>query len=134
MNPTVSPAPQPPAARSRGARRRAALRRAALLGAVVVVLVVAGSAAAYAAAPILPAPPPPDLNTVLNNVRNWIMGIVGLVATVFLTVGGLRYMIANSDPGEINKAKDALRNAGRGYAGVVLAPVVVEILKSIFGG
>jgi hypothetical protein len=114
--------------------RRAAARRMIVLTVAVLLLVVAGSAGAFAAPPAQAPPVAPDLNAVLNNVRNWIMGILALLATVFLSIGGVRYLISGGDPGEVNKAKDAFRNAGWGYGLAALAPVVVEILKQIVGG
>ncbi|MEX5713375.1 pilin [Parafrankia sp. FMc6] len=114
--------------------RRAGWRRAALLVAVVGVFVLAGSAAAFAQVPDPGVPVAPNLDAVLNNIRNWIMGILALLATVFLSIGGVRYMIANGEPGEVGKAKDSFRNAGWGYGLAALAPVVVEILKQIVGG
>lgn len=74
-----------------------------------------------------------DVNTVLNNIRNWLMGILASLATVFLTVGGVRYVMAGGDPGEVEKAKGAFKSAGYGYALAALAPLVVEILKGIVG-
>ncbi|WP_347177123.1 pilin [Parafrankia sp. EAN1pec] len=105
-----------------------------MLVAVVAVFVLAGSAAALAQVPDPGVPVAKDLNAVLNNIRNWIMGILALLATVFLSIGGVRYLIANGEPGEVGKAKDAFRNAGWGYGLAALAPVVVGILKQIVGG
>jgi apolipoprotein N-acyltransferase len=89
---------------------------------LVLVLVMAGPAWAAATLP-----------EVIANGRNWIMGILAGAATLFLTTGGLRYLMAGGDPGEVEKAKTALRNACYGYGLAVLAPVIVEILKSIVG-
>ncbi|KPM52726.1 hypothetical protein ACG83_24935 [Frankia sp. R43] len=124
--------------------RRVGWRRAVLLVAVVGVFVLAGGVAAFAVspspsvppgAPLVPAVPvAPDLDTVLTNVRNWIMGILALLATTFLSVGGVRYLISNGEPSEVGKAKDAFRNAGWGYGLTALAPVVVGVLKQIVGG
>ncbi|MEV0699507.1 pilin [Saccharopolyspora sp. NPDC050389] len=75
----------------------------------------------------------PTLEVVLTNARNWIMGILALVATVFLTVGGLRYLMAGGNPGEVEKAKQAFKSAGIGFGLTALAPVVVEILRQILG-
>jgi len=133
MNPT-RPHPVARPDRSQAAGRRALVRRAVLLTVVVLAFVLAGSVAAFPAPPPPAAPVAPDLNTVLNNVRNWIMGILALLATVFLSIGGVRYLISNGDPGEVGKAKDSFRNAGWGYAAAALAPVGVEILKQIVGG
>lgn len=37
---------------------------------------------------------PPTLDQVFGNITLWITGIVATVATTFLTVGGLRYLLA----------------------------------------
>jgi len=74
-----------------------------------------------------------SVTAVLDNVRNWIMGILAGLATVFLTIGGVRYVIGSGDPGEIEKAKTAFKSAGWGYGLAALAPMVVEILKGIVG-
>ncbi|WP_419995009.1 pilin [Streptomyces boninensis] len=74
-----------------------------------------------------------SVDEVLDNIRNWIMGILAGLATVFLTVGGVRYVMAGGDPGEVEKAKTAFRSAGWGYGLAALAPLVVEVLKGIVG-
>lgn len=73
------------------------------------------------------------IDDVLNNIRNWIMGLLAVLATVFLTIGGVRYVLANGDPGEVEKAKQSFKSAGFGYALAALAPLVVEILRGIVG-
>ncbi|WP_020499163.1 pilin [Sciscionella marina] len=75
-----------------------------------------------------------SVDDVLGNIRNWIMGILAGVAVVFLTIGGLRYLMASGEPGEIEKAKGAFKAAGIGFGLAALAPLVVEILKNIVGG
>lgn len=74
------------------------------------------------------------VDQVLNNIRDWIMGILAGVAVVFITIGGLRYLMASGDPGEIEKAKGAFKAAGIGFGLAALAPLVVEIFKGIVGG
>jgi hypothetical protein len=71
-----------------------------------------------------------DIVTVLDNLRLWVVGIAGTVVAVMLTIAGLRYLLA-SDPGETEKAKSALRAAAVGFALVLLAIPIVEILKGI---
>lgn len=109
-------------------------RRFLLITAVAVLIPVLAAPAAHA------APEPgevlalaKDVNTVLNNLRNWLMGILASLATVFLTAGGVRYVMAGGDPGEVEKAKGAFKSAGYGYGLASLAPLVVEILKGIVG-
>jgi hypothetical protein len=74
-----------------------------------------------------------SVTDVFNNIRNWLIGILAGLATVFLTVGGVRYLMAGGDPGEVEKAKQSFKSAGWGYGLAALAPLVVEILKGIVG-
>ncbi|AGZ40714.1 pilin [Actinoplanes friuliensis] len=74
-----------------------------------------------------------QLTKILNNATGWLVGILAVLATLFLTLGGVRYVMAGGDPGEIEKAKGAFKSAILGYALAALAPVVVAIVKSILG-
>ncbi|WP_229789962.1 pilin [Pilimelia terevasa] len=76
--------------------------------------------------PVLAAPG--SIEQVVDNIRVWLIGILAAVATFFLTVGGLRYIAANGDPGETEKAKSALKSAAIGYALALLAPLFVTIV------
>ncbi len=69
----------------------------------------------------------------INNLTAWIVGILAVVATLFLTVGGLRYLVAGGDPSEVERAKEALKNAAVGYALALLAPVLLDVLRGILG-
>ncbi len=74
-----------------------------------------------------------DIPTVITNLRNWIVGILAGLATLFLTFGGLRYLMAGGDPGEVEAAKRALKAAAIGYGLAILAPVLVTVLQGIVG-
>lgn len=76
---------------------------------------------------------PSSLNAVIDNLRNVIVGLLVALATLFLTVGGVRYILAGGDPGEVEAAKKTLRYAALGYGIAVLAPLLVSILKGIVG-
>ena len=75
-----------------------------------------------------------SIGQVISNTTVWIVGILAGLATLFLTIGGVRYLMAGGDPAEVEKAKTAFKSAGIGYALAVLAPVVVAVLKSLVGG
>jgi hypothetical protein len=103
-------------------------------------IVVAGAvlitAAEPAAAAMSVGVPPAAVNslpTIVGNLRNWVMGILAGLATLFLTIGGVRYLMAGGDPSEVERAKAAFRSAGIGYALAVIAPVVLSVLQSIIG-
>lgn len=119
-------------ARSRARARARATRAVRVLAAVTGLtlgLVAATATAAWAQdAPLEPGVT--DITTVVNNIRIWLIGILFAVSTLYLTIGGFRYMWSNGDPGEVEKAKSAFRNAAIGYGLAVLAPLVVTIVTS----
>ena len=76
---------------------------------------------------------PPSLNSVIGSLQVWLVGILAGLATLFLTIGGIRYLTAGGDPAEVERAKTALKSAAIGYALAALAPLLVSILQSIVG-
>ena len=117
-----TPTPRRPAAARPARRLSRIVRRLAPAVAVTTAAVLAVGAtpdAAFAAA---------SIEAVANNIRTWLVGILVAIATLFLTVGGLRYLAANGDPGEIEKAKLALKSAAIGYGLAMLAPLFMTIL------
>lgn len=103
-------------------------KKLSILALAIALVVLAG------AAPALAQTNTPTLSGVIDNLRNVVVGLLAGLATLFLTVGGLRYMSAAGDPSQVERAKVALRSAGVGYGLAILAPVLVGILKSVVGG
>jgi Type IV secretion system pilin len=106
------------------------------LNRLLTVASIAGvTVAAWTSAALAAGPPQAvnDLPTVIGNMTTWITGILAAVATLFLTIGGARYLMAGDDPSEVERAKGALKSAGIGYALALLAPVILTILKNILG-
>ncbi|MFE3317525.1 pilin [Nocardia sp. NPDC059195] len=110
-----------------------ALARVALFAVLVVAALVTTASAAAAAEPVSVLAIAESFDQVLDNIRNWLVGILAGLATVCLTVAGARYVLASGDPGEVEKSKTALRAACIGYGLAMLAPVIVAVLKSIVG-
>ena len=75
-----------------------------------------------------------SISQVIANSTLWLVGILAGLATLFLTLAGVRYLMANGDPAEVEKAKTALKSAAIGYGLAILAPVIVTVLKSLVGG
>ncbi len=110
------------------------VRRALVVGALVAGSLLTTATAAYAAdAAVVVLAQAESVEQVLENVRGWVVGILASLATVFLTIGGVRYILGSGDPGEIEKAKVCFRSACVGYALAVLAPLVVTVLQGIVG-
>jgi hypothetical protein len=110
----------------------AAAATAVAAAAVTAAMLSAGPASA-APAPAPPADPTEHLKAIIGNATSWLVGILAAVATLFLTVGAVRYLMAGGDPGEMEKAKGSFKSAGLGYALAALAPLVVAIIKGILG-
>jgi len=103
------------------------LRRLADAGVLAVVLV------ALLAAPALAQAADPTLSGVIDRIRNLLIGLLAGLATLFLTVGGVRYLFAGGDPGQVEKAKITLKSAAIGYALAALATPLVGLLKYVVG-
>ncbi len=122
---------KPPTFTHSAARRPMWWRRLVVIAALVALITVLASTAPAQAAQVLAQVQ--SVDAVLTNLRGWLVGILAGLATVFGTIGGVRYVMANGDPGEVEKAKTAFRGAGVGYALAVLAPLVVTVLQGIVG-
>jgi len=74
-----------------------------------------------------------DLSSVIDNLRLWLAGLLAGIATLFLTIGGIRYMTAAGDPHAVQQGKEALKSALIGYLLAGLAPLLVTIVARIAG-
>lgn len=106
-------------------RRRVFARVAPTAIATIIFATVLFPASAYAASG--------DINTVLDSIRNWLAGLLAALATLFLTVGGIRYVIAAGNPRMMEAGKAAIHSALVGYALAALAPMLVDILRRVIG-
>jgi hypothetical protein len=97
-----------------------------LAGAAVLLLV-------WVAPPAVAQTADPTLGQVIDRLRTVLVGLLVGLATLLLTVGGVRYLLAGGDPGQVEKAKITLRSAAIGYGLAVLAPVLVRLLRYVVG-
>ncbi len=74
-----------------------------------------------------------DVGAVIDNVRNWLTGLLAALATLFLCVGGIRYLTASGNQRSLEQGKEGIKSAVIGYALAGLAPVLVDILKRLGG-
>ncbi len=74
-----------------------------------------------------------DITSVIDSIRLWVAGVLAALATLFLTIGGVRYLIANGNPRAMEEGKSAIRSALIGYALAALAPLFVDILRRVLG-
>lgn len=74
-----------------------------------------------------------SLNQVVDNLRVWLIGLLVGLASLLLTIAGVRYLISGGDPNQIERAKSALKAALWGYGLAALAPVLVTVLQHVVG-
>ncbi len=73
------------------------------------------------------------LPVIIDNIVAWFIGLLWGIATLFLTIAMVRYLAAGGRMAEVEKAKDAFKNALFGYAGAILAPVLLDIVRAWIG-
>lgn len=71
------------------------------------------------------------LVAVVNRVYLVIMVIATSLGSLFLTIAGVRWLVAGGEPGAIDGAKRALTGVALGYGIAVLATVLMSILEWI---
>ncbi len=74
-----------------------------------------------------------DVNGVIDSIRNWVAGVLAALATLFLTIGGVRYLVAGGNPRAVEEGKAAIRSALIGYGLAALAPMFVDIVRRVLG-
>ena len=113
-------------------RRRRRLRTTRLvLASAVLLLVSAAPEAAHASEPGPMVLAVKSIDQVVDNVRLWLLGILASWATLCLTVAFFRYTSGEAE--EVEKGKRGFRSAAIGYAGAVLAPLLVTIVDEWVG-
>lgn len=98
-------------------------------------LLLAGFAAAVAFGVVaaMPADAIGDINSLVDSIRNWVAGLLAGLATLFLTLGGLRYLTAGGNQRAVEEGKGAIKSALIGYALAALSPMLVDVLRRILG-
>lgn len=65
------------------------------------------------------------------NTIQWVISIAGIVALVFVVIGGISYMTSAGDPGKVKKAKDTILYALIGLVIVALAHIITAFVTNI---
>lgn len=68
------------------------------------------------------------VSEMVMNAIGWIIGISGLVSTVFVVGGGIFYMTSSGDPTKLQKAKNMIKYALIGLAITALAEAILVFM------
>lgn len=70
----------------------------------------------------------PDLLSLIEKITNAILGLVGVVAVLFLIIGGFQYIVSAGNPEAIEKAKNTILYAIIGIVVCLLSYAVVSFI------
>lgn len=77
----------------------------------------------------LPGAPDADLKgTIQKVIMQILLPLAGLIAVLFLIIGGFQYMFAGANPELAKKGKETLKNAIVGLIVVILSYVIITIV------
>jgi hypothetical protein len=69
----------------------------------------------------------------LGNLLFWLLGLVGLVAVIFVIYGGAKFILSGGDPKQVEGARKTITYALIGLAVVIMAAVIVNLIGTITG-
>lgn len=75
-----------------------------------------------------------ELPKVVQNILYAVIGVIGLVAVVFILIGGINYMTSAGDSGKLDKAKKTILYACIGLVVCALAFAIVNWTISVIDG
>ncbi len=67
----------------------------------------------------------------ISGAIQWTIGIVGVVAVIFVVYGGISFMTSAGDPGKVKKAKDMILYSTIGIIVVTLAEIITAFVTNI---
>lgn len=73
---------------------------------------------------------PGTLKDSITIILNSIILVAGLVAVIFIVIGGINYMTSAGDPGKVKKAKDTILYA---VIGLVVCALAFAIVNFVIG-
>lgn len=74
----------------------------------------------------------PDINDVIQTGLNLFSAVVGIIAVVFVMLGGVKYMTSQGEAAKVNEAKNSVLYAVVGIIIVAMAQVIVRFVLKRF--
>lgn len=74
------------------------------------------------------------LQITIGSVLTAVYGLVGIIAVVFVVIGGFKYTTSQGDPGRVQQAKNTIMYALIGLAVTLLAFAITQFVLNALGG
>lgn len=82
--------------------------------------------------PTGPIAPDQPVGEILTSASSWLFATLGIVAVIFLIIGGIQYATAMGDSTKIDQAKRTLRWTMFGILLSIMAYVLVPTVANLF--
>ena len=74
--------------------------------------------------------PPPEITQTFTNLLNIATGLGLLVCSLFLVFAGFSYMTSGGNPGAVERSKNAAFNAAIGFAIILSARIIAQLVQN----
>lgn len=74
---------------------------------------------------------PETVEDVIENVTNWVLGIAGSLAVLFIIISGIRYITSAGNQAQHEAAKKNLTSAIIGLVIVLISFVIVQVISRV---
>ncbi|MBQ2695571.1 hypothetical protein IJG04_02985 [Candidatus Saccharibacteria bacterium] len=72
-----------------------------------------------------------DATSLVTNLLQWVIGVGGIVAAIFVLIGGIGYVTSSGDPSKLQKAKTTIIYALIGLVIVALAEIITAFVSNL---
>jgi heme/copper-type cytochrome/quinol oxidase subunit 2 len=87
---------------------------------------------AAANSPVCNAPEEESAENIVKSVINTMLLVLGMIAVIMITIGGIRYTTSNGDSGQIKSAKDTILYSVIGLVVAIMAFAIVNFVVDAF--
>lgn len=75
-----------------------------------------------------------NFQTLMQNIINTILVVLGMIAVIMIIIGGVRYTTSNGDSSQIQSAKNTILYSVVGLVVAILSFAIVNFVLGAFGG
>ena len=72
-----------------------------------------------------------DIASVIQTILNSVIAICGIIAVIFIVIGGIKYMTSSGDSGKVKQARDTILYA---VIGLIVCALAFAIVNFVIGG
>ena len=75
-----------------------------------------------------------DMIATVGSVLNVVFGLIGIIAVIFVVIGGFKYSTSQGDPGKVSQAKNTIMYAIIGLLVTIFAFAITQFAMNAFTG